>query len=67
MVVAQATLVATAARSRLGALAEIMQLKRSTLLQGGNTLFVQEALGPVLNRTPVMREWAVVHMSLVVT
>jgi hypothetical protein len=60
--VAQVTLVATAARSRLGAPAEIMQLKPSTLLRGGNILFVQEALGPVLNRTPVMREWDAVHM-----
>jgi hypothetical protein len=58
---------ATAAHSRLGAPAEIMQLKPSTLLRGGNILFVQAVLGPVLNRTPVMREWAAVHMSLVVT
>jgi hypothetical protein len=62
VVAGQDILVATAARSQLGVPVEIMQLKLSTLLRGGNILFVQEALGPVLNRTPVMQEWAVDHM-----
>ena len=64
---AQDILAVTAARSQLGALEEIMQLKLSTLLRDGNILFVQVVLGLATNRTHVLREWDAVHISTVVT
>jgi hypothetical protein len=66
VVVAQDIPAVTAARSPSVAPVAIMQLKLSTLLRDGSILFVQAALGPVLNRTLVMQEWAVVHLLLVV-